>query len=36
MSKLTVVDVKTTFEDYLNREIDRMAVLQFHLMQKKN
>jgi len=36
MSKLTVVDVKTTFEDYLNREIDRMAVLQFHLMHKKS
>jgi hypothetical protein len=24
------------FETYLDTEIDRMAVLQFHLMQKKN
>jgi len=36
MSKLTLVNPKTTFENYLNTQIDRMAVLQFHLMQKKN
>jgi len=36
MSKLTLVNSKTTFEKYLDTQIDRMAVLQFHLMQKKD